>query len=98
MVLLLKVPDCARSEPSATTVAVLAAALTPWHGTEVWHAVPATLATNAQRANAFAEAWRRHVSRGRLLYTGSAEGFGVLEAVRGDDPFAVTTALRTVWR
>src|SRR4051794_26951193 len=81
-----------------TTVAVLAAALTPWHGTEVWHAVPATLATNAQRAKAFAEAWRRHVSRGRLLYTGSAEGFGVLEAVRGDDPFAVTTALRTVWR
>src|SRR5207245_773332 len=76
----------------------VAGALTPWRGTEVWHAVPTILATNAKRANAFADAWHRHVSRGRLLYTGSPEGFGILQAVRDDDPFAVTTALRTVWR
>jgi len=34
----------------------------------------------------------------RMLYTGSPEGTGILVAQRGDDPFAVTTQIRTLWR
>src|SRR5690606_14995770 len=65
---------------------------------EVWHAVPATLANNKQRAQRFARHWERHVGPTRLVYTRSLEGAGVLAAQRGGDPFAMTTALRTVWR
>ena len=64
----------------------------------VWHAVPSWLATNKERVEGFTAAWNRHVSPGTALYTGAPEGAGVLAAARGDDPFAVTTQLRTVWR
>ncbi len=33
-----------------------------------------------------------------MLFTGSPEGAGILAAQRGDDPFAVTTQIRTLWR
>ena len=29
---------------------------------------------------------------------GSPEGTGILAAQRGDDPFALTTQIRTLWR
>jgi hypothetical protein len=64
---------------------------------EVWHAVPAGLATNKRRAQAFARRWEEHVSPTRLLYTRSDAGEGALAAQRGGDPFAMTIALRTVW-
>ena len=38
------------------------------------------------------------VSPGEMLYTGSPEGTGILAAQRGDDPFAVTTQISTLWR
>jgi superfamily II DNA or RNA helicase len=66
--------------------------------TVVYHAVPAVLGTNRKRAETFAQAWHTRVSPGDLLYAGSPEGAGVLAAQRGDDPFAVTTQLRTLWR
>ncbi len=66
--------------------------------TVVYHAVPAVLGTNRKRAETFAGAWQTRVSPGDLLYAGSPEGAGVLAAQRGDDPFAVTTQLRTLWR
>ncbi len=33
-----------------------------------------------------------------MLFTGSPEGAGIQAAQRGDDPFAVTTQIRTLWR
>jgi hypothetical protein len=65
---------------------------------EVWHSVPAALATTGQRAQAFARAWDHWVGGGAALYTGSPEGEGVLVTHRGSDPFAVTTVLRVQWR
>jgi superfamily II DNA or RNA helicase len=66
--------------------------------TVVYHAVPAALGGNARLAKVFAAAWRARVSPGEMLYTGSPEGTGILVAQRGDDPFAVTTQIRTLWR
>jgi hypothetical protein len=67
-------------------------------GAVVYHAVPAALGTRKQPATAFERAWNQRVSPGTMLYTGSPEGAGVLAAQRGDDPFAVTTQIRTMWR
>lgn len=64
----------------------------------VYHAVPSSLGANRRLADAFGRAWNTYVSPGEPLYTGSPEGAGVLAAQRGDDPFAVTTQLRTLWR
>jgi hypothetical protein len=66
--------------------------------TVVYHAVPTALGVNAKLAKAFAAAWNEWVSPGEMLYTGSPEGTGILAAQRGDDPFAVTTQIRTLWR
>jgi superfamily II DNA or RNA helicase len=66
--------------------------------TVVYHPVPAALAANRKLAETFARAWRARVGPGELLYAGSPEGTGILAAQRGDDPFSVTTAIRTLWR
>jgi superfamily II DNA or RNA helicase len=66
--------------------------------TVVYHAVPAALGTNRKLAQVFARAWNARVSPGELLHVGSPEGTGILAAQRGDDPFAVTTQIRTLWR
>jgi superfamily II DNA or RNA helicase len=67
-------------------------------GTVVYHAVPTSLGGKKNLATAFEQAWNTRVSPGQLLFTGSPEGAGVLAAQRGDDPFAVTTQIRTLWR
>jgi 2-keto-4-pentenoate hydratase/2-oxohepta-3-ene-1,7-dioic acid hydratase in catechol pathway len=51
-----------------------------------------------QLATGFERAWNAHVSPGKIIYTGSPEGAGVLTVQHGDDPFAVTTQIRTLWR
>jgi superfamily II DNA or RNA helicase len=66
--------------------------------TVVYHAVPAPLGANRKLADTFARAWAVRVGPGEMLYAGSPEGTGVLAAQRGDDPFAVTTQIRTLWR
>ncbi len=66
--------------------------------TVVYHAVPAALGANRKLAGTFARAWHARVGPGELLYAGSPEGTGILAAQRGDDPFAVTTQIRTLWR
>jgi hypothetical protein len=63
----------------------------------IWHAVPTVLGVNARRARAYAGAWRRWVSAGEPLYTGSPEGEGVLATHHGADPMDATTALRVSW-
>lgn len=64
----------------------------------VWHAVPTSLATHRSRADEFAAAWNRWISPGKAVFAGSPEGAGILAAQRGDDPFDITTAMRTDWR
>lgn len=70
----------------------------PVEATVVYHAVPAVLGVNKARATMFASAWRERVSPGEMLYAASPEGAGILAAQRDDDPFAVTTQIRTLWR
>jgi hypothetical protein len=64
----------------------------------VYHAVPTALSGNKKLAAAFERAWNTRVGAGTVVYTGSPEGTGILAAQRGDDPFAVTTQIRTLWR
>jgi superfamily II DNA or RNA helicase len=66
--------------------------------TVVYHAVPAVLGGNKKSAAIFARSWNARVSPGEMLYSGSPEGTGILAVARGDDPFAVTTQIRTLWR
>jgi hypothetical protein len=47
---------------------------------------------------AFEHAWNTRVGPGSVVYAGSPEGTGILAAQRGDDPFALTTQIRTLWR
>jgi superfamily II DNA or RNA helicase len=67
-------------------------------GSVVYHAVPAVLGARKQLAGAFEAAWHARVSPGPMLCTGSPEGAGILAEQRGDDPFAVTTQIRALWR
>jgi superfamily II DNA or RNA helicase len=66
--------------------------------TVVYHAVPTALAGNKKTAAIFARSWNARVSPGQLLYSNSPEGAGILAVSRGDDPFAITTQIRTLWR
>jgi hypothetical protein len=72
--------------------------LLPVPGAVAWHAVPAWCAANAARRRAFLAAWHRHVGPAVPLAAASPEGQGVLAVFRGEDPFAVTAQMRTVWR
>ncbi|MBK9434780.1 MAG: hypothetical protein IPN52_06550 [Micrococcales bacterium] len=63
----------------------------------MWHAVPDAFGVNKASATAYAEQWRVFVSRGQLLYTGSAEGAAIAETVRGLDPMDLTTAMYAEW-
>lgn len=64
----------------------------------VYHAVPAYLAANRERVQAFQGAWNRFVSPGEALYSQDPRAQGIIEVQRGDDPFKVTTQMRTLWR
>jgi superfamily II DNA or RNA helicase len=66
-------------------------------GSVVYHAVPAPLAVNRERAEVFARAWHRHVGPGEPLYEGDARAQAILELQRGEDPFDVLTQIRTLW-
>ena len=63
-----------------------------------WHAVPVWLGRNKARVAAFETAWRAHVGAGRLVLARDPEGAALLELLRGEDPFSVTSRLRTTWR
>jgi superfamily II DNA or RNA helicase len=66
-------------------------------GAVVYHAVPAALAANKANVQAFAAAWNRHVSAGRALYQDDPRAQAIIQLQRGEDPFAVTTQMRTLW-
>ena len=69
----------------------------PVEAAVAWHAVPAALGRAKSRVAAFETAWRAHVGAGRLVLAKDPEGSALLELLRGEDPFAVTSRLRTVW-
>jgi hypothetical protein len=66
--------------------------------TVVYHAVPTALSGHKKLALVFERAWNARVGPGSVVYAGSPEGTGILAAQRGDDPFALTTQIRTLWR
>ena len=70
----------------------------PVEAAVAWHAVPAALSRTRSRVGAFERAWRTHVGAGRLVLAKDPEGAALLELLQGEDPFAVTSRLRTVWR
>ena len=63
----------------------------------VYHAVPSALGANRKRVSAFEQAWNRYVSAGSALYCKDPRAQAILELQRGEDPFAVTTQMRTLW-
>lgn len=67
-------------------------------GAVVYHSVPAALAGKKELALTFQAAWNQRVSPGEVVFASSPEGTGILAVQRGDDPFAVTTLIRTLWR
>jgi superfamily II DNA or RNA helicase len=70
----------------------------PIEAAVAWHAVPAVLGRSKSRVAAFEQGWREHVGASRLVHAKDPEGSALLELLRGEDPFAVTSRLRTVWR
>lgn len=70
----------------------------PVEAAVAWHAVPAALGRSKSRVAAFEAAWRTHVGAGRLVLAKDPEGSALVDLLRGEDPFAVTSRLRTVWR
>jgi hypothetical protein len=65
--------------------------------TLVYHAVPTALASNRDRVKVFQAAWNRHVSAGAALFESDPKAQAIIQLQRGEDPFAVTTQMRTVW-
>ena len=63
-----------------------------------WHAVPAELGRSQARVALFEAAWWRHVGPGRLVRGADPEGLVLLDLLRGADPFALTSRVRSVWR
>ena len=70
----------------------------PVEAAVAWHAVPSALARSKARVAAFESAWRTHVGAGRLVLAKDPEGSALVDLLRGEDPFALTSRLRTVWR
>ena len=65
--------------------------------TVVYHAVPAVLGANKARVQAFETAWNRRVSAGKALFQDDPRAQAIIQLQRGEDPFAVTTQMRTLW-
>jgi hypothetical protein len=64
----------------------------------VYHAVPAYLAANKSRVEAFEAAWHTHVSPGTALYAQDPQAAAIIEVQRGENPFATTSQMRTLWQ
>jgi superfamily II DNA or RNA helicase len=64
----------------------------------VWMCVPSVLGAKKERAQAYARAWSSWVGGGEAVYTRNPDGAGTLVSVRGSEPLALTSVLRTSWR
>jgi hypothetical protein len=63
----------------------------------VYHAVPTVLGANKARVQTFEAAWNRRVSAGKALFQDDPRAQATIQLQRGEDPFAVTTQMRTLW-
>ncbi len=90
----------AGSDPLHRTLEALALYRRPNAGSAVviYHAVPAYFAANGKRVKAFAAAWHRHVSPGRVLYSHGRLAQQILQAQRGENPLEVSTQSRVLWQ
>jgi hypothetical protein len=92
--LVLPAPDGA---PAARRLAAARAVGRPVEAAVTWHAVPIWLARSRPGVDAFDTAWQAHLGSGRLVLATDPEGRSLVELLRGEDPFALTTRVRTVW-
>jgi superfamily II DNA or RNA helicase len=69
----------------------------PVEAAVAWHAVPTWLARSRSGVDAFDTAWRAHLGAGRLVLATDPEGRSLVELLRGEDPFGLTTRVRAVW-
>ncbi len=86
------------ADPSVGSAALLGRVLTrkpPFE--ERLHPVPADLARNKERAEAFARAWRKHVGPGRLVFTQRSEEGREARAEAASEDGGYETLLRDVW-
>jgi hypothetical protein len=90
----LPVPD----GPAARRLTAARAVGRPVEVAVTWHAVPSWLSRSRSAVDAFDAAWRAPVGGGRLVLATDPEGQSLVELLRGEDPFAVTTRVRSVWR
>ncbi|WP_193627307.1 DEAD/DEAH box helicase family protein [Brevibacterium sp. CFH 10365] len=70
----------------------------PREAEPIWVGVPTVLGTKKDRAAAFAAAWDAWIGGGHPVYTRNPDGAGILAAVRGGDPWGLTSVLRMRWR
>lgn len=87
----------AASELGRLSFALRATLRLPLDAAVAWHTVPRPFTVNQRRRQCFLTAWEQHVGPARLLAADSAEAAAVLELFRGEDPFSITTQLRTTW-
>lgn len=66
-------------------------------GRAVYHAVPAYLAANRKRVDAFHRAWNQHVSPGAPLYWKNSQAQGLIHVQQGERLFDVSTQIRVLW-
>jgi superfamily II DNA or RNA helicase len=92
--LVLPAPD---GPAGARRLAAARAVGRPVEAAVTWHAVPAWLARSRSGVDAFDTAWRAHLGSGRLVLATDPEGRSLVELLRGEDPFELTTRVRTVW-
>jgi hypothetical protein len=86
------------ANPSVGSVAMLGRVLTrkpPFD--ERLHPVPADLARNKERAEAFARAWRKHVGPGRLVFTQRSEEGREARAEAASEDGGYEVLLRNIW-
>ncbi len=66
-------------------------------GRIVYHAVPDYLAVRRERVEVFEKAWARWVGGTPALFYRDPEAAGILAVARGENPFATTSQMRTLW-
>jgi hypothetical protein len=92
--LVLPAPDGAAG---ARRLAAARAVGRPVEAAVTWHAVPAELSRSRSGVDAFDTAWQAHVGSGRMVLATDPEGRSLVELLQGEDPFELTTRVRTVW-
>jgi hypothetical protein len=97
------IPRCVAADPPRSALGALVLGLRSARrgavgDRVVYHAVPDYLAANKSRVEAFEAAWHAHVSPGTALYSQDPRAAAIIEVQRGENPFATTSQMRTLWQ